>query len=532
MSTPPAREPTFDVIVIGGGHNGLIAANYLARAGLSVCIFERRLEIGGGLSTEESTVPGFYHNLHSVFHDAAEHMPAMRDLDLKKHGVDYILPPVQVGMVLGDGRALTVHTDRDKTLASIRRFSARDSDAWAQMDDDFHDFMETLVIPALYAQPPLPSEHAMALEKSREGMSYLRLSRCTPADVVTEHFEHEATRAAALFQLAIPRGVVTDYAGLGMLVPLVVTQVERSHLARGGSHVVAHGLWRAALSAQVKVRGTREVSQILVDGTRATGVRLASGERIFAKKAVISAIDFPQTFLELLSDAKLDPGFVQRVRGFKLDEFSLFGVHLALREPPHYRAAKFDPDIDRAFKVGIGFEGLADFRALFGDVREGRAPDPPRLYACTPSLHDPSQAPAGHHTAFCWAPAPYALAQGGPEAWDEFGPAYAARCLEVWREAAPNMTADNILGMRILHPLDVFRKLKSMPMGGVFHGRTSLDQIEAFRPLPELSSGRTPVEGLYLAGGSMHPGGGILGACGFIAAGVVLGDLGMKRWWE
>ena len=104
MSTPP-REPTFDVIVIGGGHNGLIAANYLARAGLSVCIFERRLEIGGGLSTEESTVPGFYHNLHSVFHDAAEHMPAMRDLDLKKHGVDYILPPVQVGMILGDGRA-------------------------------------------------------------------------------------------------------------------------------------------------------------------------------------------------------------------------------------------------------------------------------------------------------------------------------------------------------------------------------------------------------------------------------------------
>jgi phytoene dehydrogenase-like protein len=155
----------------------------------------------------------------------------------------------------------------------------------------------------------------------------------------------------------------------------------------------------------------------------------------------------------------------------------------------------------------------------------------------TPSLHDPSQAPAGCHTAFCWAPAPYALAAsgsdaGGPEAWDRLGPAYAERCLEVWREAAPNLTPDNILGMRILHPLDVFRKLKSMPQGGVFHGRTSLDQIEAFRPLPELAHGRTPIEGLYLAGGSMHPGGGILGACGFIAAGVVLTDLGLARWWE
>lgn len=522
---------SFDVIIIGGGHNGLICANYLARAGLSVCLFERRLEIGGGLSTEESTVPGFYHNLHSVFHDAAEHMPAMKDLDLRKHGVEYVLPKVQVGMALRDGRALTIHTDRDRTLASLRRFSARDADAWAQMDDDYHDFMETVVVPALYAPPPLPSEQHAALEKSPEGMAYLRLSRSTPADVVSEHFEAEAVRAAALFQLAIPRGVVTDYGGLGMMVPLVVTQVERSHLAKGGSHVVAHGLWRAFLSAKGRVRGTHEVRRVIVERGRAVGVELATGERVMAGKAVVSAVDLPQTFLELVPPSALDPAFVQRVKGYKLDEFSLFGVHLALREPPRYRAAAFDPDLDRAFKVGIGFDGLADFRELWGAIREGQPPTP-RLYACTPSLHDPSQAPEGHHTAFCWAPAPYSLRDGGPEAWDRVGPEYAARCLEVWREAAPNLTRDNILGMRVLHPLDVFRKLKSMPMGGVFHGRVSLEQIEAFRPLPELAQCRTPVAQLYLGGGSVHPGGGILGACGYIAAGAVLRDLGVKPWWE
>ncbi len=523
---------TCDVIVIGGGHNGLICANYLVRAGLDVTIFERRLEIGGGLSTEEATVPGFYHNLHSVFHDAAEHMPAMRDLDLRKHGVEYLLPEVQVALLLRDGRAVTVHTEREKTLASLARFSKHDADAWAQMDDDYHDFMETVVVPALYATPPLTSEQYTALESSPEGRAYLRMSRATPTDVVNETFETEAVRASVLFQLAIPRGVVTDYSGLGMLVPLVVTQVERSHLAKGGSHVVAHGLWRALLSKKGRVRGTHEVKRIITEGGRAVGVELAVGDRVMARKAVVSAIDLPQTFLKLLPERDLDPTFLKRVRGYKLDEFSLFGVHLALREPPKHRAAKFDPAVDRAFKVGIGFDRVADFRAMWSAIRDGRLPDPPCLYTCTPSLHDPSQAPEGHHTAFCWAPAPFALADGGPEAWDRVGKAYAERCLEVWREAAPNLTRENILGMKILSPLDITRKLTSMPAGGVFHGRMTLDQIEAFRPHPELARCRTPVQGLYLAGGSVHPGGGILGACGYIAAGAVLNDLGIRPWWE
>ncbi|MDH5492863.1 MAG: FAD-dependent oxidoreductase, partial [Myxococcales bacterium] len=138
---------SFDVVIVGGGHNGLICGAYLARAGLSVCVFERRLEIGGGLSTEEATLPGFQHNYHSVFHDAVEHMPAMEDLDLPAHGAEYIRPPVQVGLALSGGRALTLHTDRDKSEASIARFSRADADAWTKMDDDYHEFMEALVLP-------------------------------------------------------------------------------------------------------------------------------------------------------------------------------------------------------------------------------------------------------------------------------------------------------------------------------------------------------------------------------------------------
>jgi phytoene dehydrogenase-like protein len=456
----------------------------------------------------------------------------MRDLELARHGADYILPPVQVGLALSDGRALTVHTDGAKTAASLARISARDARAWTQMDADYHEFVQTLVVPALYAPPPTPSEQTLALEGSPEGLRYLRLSRGTPADVAKDTFESEPVRAAALFQLAVPRGVVTDYAGLGMMVPLVVTQVERSHLARGGSHGFAHALWRAVLRAGGSVRGTREVRRILVEGGQALAVELAGGERIGARKAVVSAIDLPQTLLELLPPGALDREVTERVRRFRLDEFSLFGVHVALREPPRYQAAAFDPDLDRALKVGIGFESLADFRALWAQIRDGLPPDPPRLYACCPTLFDPSQAPEGHHTAFVWAPAPYALRDGGPDAWDRLAPAYADRCLEAWRRAAPNLTRDNVLGMRVLSPRDIPRKLTSMPGGGVFHGRMSLDQIERFRPLPELAGLRTPLRGLYLGGGSVHPGGGILGACGYLAAGAVCDDLGVARWWE
>ena len=523
---------TYDVVIVGAGHNGLICAAYLARAGLSVCVLEKRLEVGGGLSTEEATLPGFYHNLHSLFHDAAEHMPAMADLDLASHGADYILPTVQVGLTFADGRALCVHTERARTEASIARFSARDAQAWAQTDDDYHEFMETLVVPALYAAPPLPSEPMIALEGSPEGLDYLRLSRSSPADVVNELFEDEATRAAALFQLAVPRGVVPDYAGLGMLVPLVVTGVERSHLARGGSHALAHALWRAVLRAGGRVRGTYEVTRIVVEAGRATGVELATGERVKARRAVISAIDLKQTFERLVGTDVLDPLLAYQVNEYKLDEFSLFGLHVALREPPRYRSAAHDPDINRAFKVGIGFESVADFRVVFEQVRAGAAPTPPGLYASCPTLFDPSQAPDGHHAALCWAVAPYELAEGGAAAWDAIGPAYAEQCLAMWREAAPNMTADNVLAQRILSPLDVERKLSSMPRGGVFHGRMSLDQIECFRPLPGLADGRTPIDGLYLAGASLHPGGGILGACGYIAAGTVATDLELKPWWD
>lgn len=526
-----ARQSAYDVVVIGAGHNGLICANYLQRAGLSVCVFESRLEAGGGLCTEESTIPGFLHNFASVFHDAVEIMPAMQDLELARFGAEYLRPEVQLGLALREGRPFLQYDTDAKTCRAIARRSSVDAAAWNQMCEGYSEYFRTLVIPALYTPPPSASEQAMALEGTPEGRAFLRMMRASPVDVVKDTFVDEATRAAVLFQLLVPRGVVFDSAGLGMMVPLVVSGIELSHLCRGGSHNLAHALWRALLSAKGKLRGTLRVSEILVEGGRAAGVLLETGERVRANKAVISAVDIEQTFLELIAERSLPATFRKTVATHKPDEFSLFGVHLALKEPPRYRGAALEPDLDRAFKVGIGFDSVRDVQALFSEIRAGVLTETPRLFASCPSLFDASQAPAGQHSAFCLAPAPYHLRDGGADAWDMHAPEFARRCLAAWREVAPNMGDDNILAMRTLSPRDIPRKFKNMREGGVFGGRMTQDQLDAFRPLPELADFRTPIKALYLAGASQHPGGGILGACGAIAAEAVTEDLHMQPWW-
>ncbi|MCC6995569.1 MAG: NAD(P)/FAD-dependent oxidoreductase [Deltaproteobacteria bacterium] len=528
MSPPPLRAE-FDVVVIGAGHNGLICAAYLARAGLRVCVLEKRLEAGGGLTTEEVTRPGYYHNLHSVFHDAVEIMPAMTDLELaERHHVAYVRPPVQVGLALSDDRALCVHDEVAASVASIARISPDDARAYQAVHDRYREFVEAVVVPALYSSPPPPSHASAALEGSPEGMEWLRLGRSSPADVAAELFQSDPVRALALFQLAIPRGVVSDYAGLGMLVPLVVTQVERSHLCVGGSHALAHGLWRALLRAGGVVRGMHEALRIRVENGRAVGVDLRGGGTVHAR-AVVSAVGFRQTVLGLLGDAGLPEAVVRPARHFKLDEYSIFSVHLALEEPPRYRAARFAPELDRALKVGVGLDGPADFTRLWTDIRAGRAPEP-AMYCAAPSLHDPTQAPPGRHTAFLWQPAPYRL--GGDHArWDHERERYADRLLERWRAAAPNLGGGNIIARFIQTPLDIERKLSSMQEGGAFLGRASLDQLDCFRPAPAWSQARAPLPGLYLASGAAHPGGGILGAAGYIAAGAVAETLSVPRWW-
>jgi phytoene dehydrogenase-like protein len=521
-------DTTCDVAVIGAGHNGLICAATLARAGLDVLVLERRLEAGGGLTTEEVTLPGFLHNLHSFFHDAVAVMPAMHELELEAHGARYVRPPVQVGIACRDGRALVLHEDVDATCRSIARFSAKDAEAWRRVVADYRDFMDAVVVPALYSEPPSPSATVAPLEGTPEGMQVLKLGRMTPRDAAGALFEDETVQASVLMQLVIPRGILPDYAGLGMTVPLVVSQVEPSHVCLGGSHALAHALWRALLRAGGRIRGVAHVERILLDGGRAAGVQLSDGEQIRARRAVVSAVDVWQTFEDLLPEAAVPEPIRRAVRAFRPDEFSLFSLHLALSEPPRFAAAASDPDLDRALKIAVGFDRPRDFDDVFSAIRRGEVPERPAMIVACPTRHDPSQAPEGKHTMLAWFPVPARPAGGPIESWYELRESVADRCFGRLCEAAPNL-AGAVLARKALTPADIVGKLINMRDGGVFMGRSSLDQIEAFRPLPGYSPYRSPVPGLYLAGASCHPGGGILGAAGSITARIVARDLGAAR---
>lgn len=517
----------FDVIVIGAGHNGLVLANYLQRCGLSVLLLERRLEAGGGLTTEEVTLPGFLHNLHSFFHDAVEVAPFYRDLDLRRHGLKYARPEFQVGVAVPSGDPLIIQADPRATGELIRSRSLRDARTYLDVHENYAEFVETVVIPALYSPPPRPSEASAALETSPEGLDFLHLSRRSPREVVDDLFQDELLRNAILFQLPIPRGVLDDYQGLGMMIPLLLSHAETSRVCLGGSHELAHALWRAFVASGGVLRGVHQVDRIVTEGGRAVAVE-TQGEKTPARRAVVSAVDIWQTFDTLLSDENL-AGLRERVARFRPDEFSVFSVHLALREPPRYTAARRQPALDEAFKVAVGFEEGDVFDRLRSSIRRGVLPARPAFYAACPTRFDPSQAPPGYHTAFLWHPVPYELEGAN---WEEVKDDFARECLAAWQRAAPNLTKENILATRVFSPLDIERKFVNMRRGSIFMGRVSHGQIEAFRPDPLLSGYRTPVEGLYLCGAGTHPGGGILGACAYNCLQVMAKDLDLPRWWE
>ena len=518
----------FDVIIVGGGHNGLILGNYLAKAKLNVLVLDRRAEIGGGLSTEEITCAGFAHNLHSYFHDTINILPAYQDLNLEEFNCRYYMPPVQAGLALADGRSLCFYDDLERTCASIARFSAKDARTWREMVNNYGEFVSTVIVPALYSPPALPSEQMVVLQGSPQGMEWLRIGRMSPREVVDEWFENEHVKALVLHHLPVPRGILPDYAGVGAVVPLVVSQVEHSQIALGGSHITAHALWRSLLRKGGDGKTRKYVKKIHVDGGKAVGVETEDGEQYFAP-VVVSTVDLKQTFLDLIGEEKLDPALVAKIKAFRLDEFSIFSVHLALREPPRVRAQKGYEDINQAFRLDIGFDTPDDFTTVLSEVRARKLPQKLAFIASSPTIFDPSQAPPGYHTAFLWQLVPYHL---NGTTWDEVKEEYAECCISKWREYAPNLDRRNILKATAVSPVDLEARIPNMSEGGVFMGRMNFAQLERFRPLPELAEFRTPIEGLYLAGACMHPGGGIIGGPGVIAADIILDDLNMPKWWE
>ena len=526
--------PAERIIVIGAGSNGLTAAAYLARAGLSPLVLERRSVVGGMAETLEFH-PGY--RCSPVHQCAGPMLPGiLRDLGLD--GVSFLTSDVRVFAPSSDGRALLLFGDPKRTASELSHFSEKDARKWPE----FHQSLARigrLLQPLLSATPPSPdkpsAQDAFGLLKAGRGFRALpdkdawRLLRWGPmavADFASEWFDTELLRAAVA-----GRGIYGMFAGPwsgGTTANLLLHAAFDPHSAgpatfvAGGMGALSEALAAAARGAGAEIRTGADVARVRVQGGRAVGVTLSSGEEIPAR-AVVSAADPKTTFLGLLEPMELDPDFLTTVRNYR-SLGSAAKVHLALSGLPAFPAlAKSSSSDARAAlsgKIPIG-DDIDDLERAFDAAKYGGFSERPWCEATLPSVADPSLAPKGGHVMSIHVQyAPYRLREGD---WSSRREALGDAAVKALASLCPDLPG-LIVGRRILTPLDIEQTYGSAG-GHIFHGEHALDQLYAARPLLGWARYRTPVAGLYLCGAGTHPGGGATGAPGANASREVLKDV-------
>ncbi len=522
---------THDGIILGTGHNALVLQAYLSRAGLRTISLDRAAVPGGGLATiENPRLPGFLHNTHAFFHRAATDMPWYRDLELERRGVKYVEPELNAAMVLRDGRVLEWWTDLDRTAASFAEFSRTDAATLRRWAEEFRPIVEEVLAPEARSPPLEPGRRRRLLERSKLGRRLLEVSALSPLELVATEFEDDAVRAGLLFFNGL-REVDLRLKGFGHSIPALLASRRKAQMCVGGSSALASGLAADIAEHGGEVRCGVEIRTILTRDGRAAGVELSTGERIEASGFVASGLNPHQTFIDLLP-ADAAPSWVrEKAAAFQYNLLApLFAFNVALAEPPRYLASEKHPELERAFMVIVGLERFEQFDEIVRAHEAGEIP-PAVAWGATPTLFDPGQAPPGRHTAFLWEKVPYAL-RGDPREWEKEGAAHAHRLLELWSEHAPNLSGGAVLDSFFQTPLDTERALPNMTSGDLLVGSFACGQVGYHRPFAGAGEYRSPVPGLYLCGGSTHPGGNITGLCGYNAASVIAADLGLRPWWS
>jgi phytoene dehydrogenase-like protein len=521
----------YDGIILGTGHNALVMHAYLARCGLRVLTIERSDTLDGGLATVENPrFPGFWHNTHSFFHRALTTLPWYHDLELARHGADYLEPELNVALILPDGRALEWWTTLDKTIASFAEFSKKDAAALERWAEQFRPIVQRILLPEAQSPPLPPERRKELLSRSPLGRKLLSVAALSPLEFVEQEFRNDVVRAGLLFFNGL-REVDLRLKGFGHSIPALLSGQHMAQMCRGGSAKLAQ-----ALAADIREHGGEiarraEPKSILVRHGKAVGVELKSGERVMALAFVASGLNPQQTFLRLM-DADAVPLLLRKqAAGFQFNLLApLFALNLALKEPPRYQAAQHRPELNQAFMVILGLEKFMQFPEIVAAHEAGRIP-PTVMWGACPTLFDPSQAPPGKHTAFMWEKLPYAL-HGSAGNWDTQKDHHGKIMLRLWSRFAPNLRDQTVIDSFVRSPLDTERTLPNMQGGDLLVGSFANNQVGYNRPFAGAGHYRTPIGGLYLCGGSTHPGGNITGLCGYNAARTVATDLNLPLWWN
>jgi len=512
----------FDIVVAGAGHNSLIAAAYLAKAGYSCLILEARPEIGGDTSTEELTLPGFRHDTCSTAHAIFMESPIWRnqELPLADYGLEYIEVDPASHVVFEDGTSITQWLDIDHTCAEIARFSRRDAAAYRTMIAEWRA-VAPIFNKGRYTPAGWSPSVAEQLAGHPQGSIWLRRQALSAWEIIDAAFEDWHVKA---WMTWFAEGTLqpSERPGTGLLAYSFVAGRQRSGWAipKGGSGSLPQALRHIIEDHGGTILTNKPVSRLILEGGRCAGVETEAGEQFRARHAVVSTIHVKH-LVEMAPAEAWGEAFKYGVETYKAGR-TMFVAHYATTEPPIFPV---DGGSLSPLASGVAQSVERQLR-ITSDFHHGIvARDQPVLLVLAPSVKDPSRVPEGRHAIKVITFHPYALPEG-PERWDEIKEEVAANNLAQLRQYAPNLTDDKILASEIRSPLDLERYNRHNWHGSCHGGDLSPAQSETLRPVPGFAQHRMPIPGLYQTGATTHPGGSVTGAPGRNAARVLLHDLG------
>ena len=520
----------YDAIIIGGGHNGLVNAAYLARAGKKVLVLERRHVVGGAAVTEE-VFPGFRFSVCSYVVSLLR-PEIIRDLDLPRHGLE-ILPLDGTFTPMPSGDYLWRVNDHSKTRREIARHSRLDAEAYEEYGKAMAE-MARFVKPILSMTPPDPTRLALdGLKKLlflgrrfqtlpyQDKYNQVQLMTMSAVDFLDQWFETDVLKATMSAS-----GIIGTFLGVRspgtayVLLHHYMGEIDGAFrswgFARGGTGAISNAIADAARAAGAEVRTQSPIARILVKSGKAMGVALENGDEILAE-AVSSSVDPRQTFLKMIEPRNLPEDFLEEVRRYKF-RGSSGKVNLALDALPDFKCL---PGPGAHLRGAISISPSVDYmERAYDEAKYGDFSSRPYIDMVIPTLTDPSVAPPGKHILSCFVQyAPYRLREG---TWDEKREAFGDTVVDTVAEYAPNLK-NIIIHRQVITPLDLEREW-GLSEGNIFQGELSLEQLFFLRPVPGWAEYRTPIKNLYMCGSATHPGGGIMGAPGRLAAIKILKD--------
>jgi len=521
---------TYDAIIIGGGHNGLVTAFYLARAGRKVLVLERR-EMVGGCAVTEALWPGYKVSTASYLVSLLQ-QKVVDDMQLAKHG--YHVEPKDPAFFspFPDGRYFFTWQDGAKTLAEVAKFSKRDAARMPAFDEQLERLAKLVESLLLVGPPPFPPQgigeiiEYLKLAGRLRGLSakdmvaLVKVFTMSAADYLDEWFESPEVKVTLATDGVIganggPRSPGTAYILLHHCMGGVGGKRGLWGFVRGGMGAVSEAMASAARAAGAEIRCGAPVTRITVKENRAVGVTLKNGDELEARQ-VASNVDPKRTFLKLLDPDLLPPEFATTIRNFRCEGTSA-KINLGVKALPNFKALPGAPAPHHKATMHI-CPSMDYVEKAWDDAKYGKPSERPMLELTCPSLYDPSLAPEGRHIIGIFLQyAPYTLRNG---TWDDLRDPFYKRVLKIIDEYAPGFSS-TIEHAEFLTPLDLERRY-GITGGNIFHGEMAIDQMFSLRPAARYANYKTPIENLFLCGSGTHPGGGVMGAPGHNAARAML----------